>query len=223
MAEFKPNLDISNPRYGGPNGDPADYRSPNGVPNPSVGGTGFGSPNVIDSDYSSPNMPDANDPLVITHIWAPADGFNEPDGVAGAATVGVAFKTTVPGDIVSLRFRSPNDYAQTYRCSIWSAVGVKLGTVDTVTSRQGWVNAYLPGPVTISAATVYIASVFFPGGYTQITEHGYDVAKVNGIIQGIAAGDGGQANGILSLNSSESFPTTPFNNSNFWVDVGFMP
>ena len=222
MAEFKPNLLITNPRYGGPNGDPADYRSPNG-PSPSVTGTGYGSPNVTDGDYSSPNMPDANDPLVIAHIWTPASGFSAPNGPAGALTVGVAFKTTVPGDIVSLRFRSPNDYAQTYKCSIWTAAGVKLGTVDVVTSRQGWVNAYLPGPVVIAADTVYIASVFFPGGFCQRTANGYDTAHVNGVIQGIANGDGGQANGIYSFNSSESFPTTQASGANFWVDVGFMP
>jgi hypothetical protein len=223
MAEFKPNLPIDDPRYGGPNAEAANYRSPNGEPNPSVGGTGYGSLNVVDSDYSSPNMPDADDPLVVKHIWAPADGFNAPQGPAGALTVGVAFKTTVPGDIISLRFRSPNDYAQTYRCSIWSAAGVKLETIDVATSRQGWVNAYLAGPIVILANTVYIASVFFPGGYCQMTPNGYDTAHVNDVIQGIANGDGGQPNGIYSFNSSEAFPATQANGANFWVDVGFIP
>jgi hypothetical protein len=56
-----------------------------------------------------------------------------------------------------------------------------------------------------------------------MTEHGYDTAHVNGVIQGIANGDGAQANGIYSFNSSESFPTTQASGANFWLDVGFMP
>ena len=58
-------------------------------------------------------------------------------------------------------------------------------------------------------------------GLNLRTLNGYTTAHVNGLIQGIADGAGGN-NGILSLNAAETFPTIAGSAPNYWVDVGFI-
>ena len=221
MAEFKPNLPSADAKYGSPNNSPAgsQYRSPNGLKG--VAGTGYGSPNGVAAEYSSPNMPDAFDISNWISIWAPADGFNQPEEPIGPATVGVRFKTSVPGKIVGILFRNANDYPQTYQATLWSNVGVKLATAVFNTQARGWNGVYFATPVDILANTLYVASMYIPAGNIKHTIQGYNVAHVTGPIQGIANGDGG-INGIISLAANETFPTVDNNASNYWVDVGFI-
>jgi len=202
--------------------DPAGthYRSPNGSI-PSVGGIGYGSPNGVGGDYTSPNS-DAFDQTNWISIWGAADGAGQPTENLAPMTLGVRFKTTVPGVIVGIKFRSAVDYPQEYIATLWSDVGTKLGTVTFIAGTLGWQGAYFAAPVVITAATFYVASVYMRSGLNHRTLNGYTTAHVNGVIQGIADNDSGRSNGILSLNATETFPTIAGSAPNYWVDVGFI-
>lgn len=221
MAEFKPNLPSADAEYGSPNNSPAgsQYRSPNGLKG--VAGTGYGSPNGVAAEYSSPNMLDTFDETNWIRIWAPADGLNESTVNDAPITVGVRFKTTVPGVIVGILFSSATDYPQSYKLSLWSNTGTKLATVDTYIQNVGWAGAYFATPVPILANTLYVATAYLSAGRHPVTKHGYNNAHVTGVIQGIANGDGG-INGASSLAATETFPTTEVKENNYWVDVGFI-
>ena len=235
MAEFKPNYEPkSDPNYGSPNIDPVvdlpHYRSPNGSI-PSVSGTGYGSPNGVGVDYTSPNSDIAGlglglDPgpatnWSLTSIWEETEGVSQLTENLEPMTVGVRFKTTEPGRIAGIKFRSAVSYSREYTVTLWSNIGAKLGTVTFIVSGLGWQSAYFAIPVAIAVDTLYVASLFMRSGFHLRTPNGYATAHVNGVIQGIADNDGG-SNGILSLNATETFPTIAGGASNYWVDVGFI-
>lgn len=215
MAEFKPNYEPE----AGVASNLSQYCSPNGGI-PSINATGYGSPNGVGAEYASPNS-GAFDQSNWVSIWETADGANQPIESLAPMTVGVRFKTTVPGQIVGIRFRHAVNCPQEYVATLWSNTGTKLGTVTFIESTLGWQFAYFAVPVAIEANTLYVASLFMRSGLHLCTPNGYITAHVNGVIQGIADNAGG-SNSILSLNATETFPTIAGGASNYWVDVGFI-
>src|SRR5690606_27547225 len=66
--------------------------------------------------------------------------------------VGIRFTSTVPGDIVGIRYYKWPSNTGTHTATLWSAGGASLGEVDfTGESASGWQQANFPSPIRIAA------------------------------------------------------------------------
>ncbi|MDT8857835.1 DUF4082 domain-containing protein [Paracoccaceae bacterium Fryx2] len=138
--------------------------------------------------------------------------------------LGVRFTATQAGSITQLRYyRGAEDATDvdTRTLSLWDGSGNRLAfvTVTSVEGQSGWQVATLSSAVQITANTTYVASYgtvqnyAFTGGFFNTAHTGPD-----GILTGLGGG-----NGVFSAGGTGAFPTSSYNNSNYWVDVTFNP
>jgi hypothetical protein len=80
-------------------------------------------------------------------------------------------------------------------------------------SASGWQELDFSSPVAVTAGTTYVASYFTSAAHYAFTSGGLASAVTNGPLTALAAG------GVYAYESSNSFPSTSFNASNYWVDV----
>ena len=79
--------------------------------------------------------------------------------------------------------------------------------------RRGWQELDFSSPVAVTAGTTYVASYFSSTGYPAYTAQGLASAVTNGPLTALAGG------GVYAYGSSNTFPTSTYNNNNYWVDV----
>ncbi len=65
----------------------------------------------------------------------------------------------------------------------------------------------------VTAGTTYVASYFTSTGHPAATAAGLASAVTNGPLTALAGG------GVYAVGSSNTFPTSTYNNNNYWVDV----
>jgi Domain of unknown function (DUF4082)/Bacterial Ig domain len=134
--------------------------------------------------------------------------------------VGAKFRSDLAGSITALRFYKGPGTTGTHTGHLWALDGTPLATqVFATESSSGWQQVALDSPVTISANTTYVVSVFSSSG-DYVSDHPYfTAAHDNPPLHGLADGtDGG--NGVFNQGSS-AFPMTSFDASNYWTDVVF--
>ncbi|MBV9384287.1 MAG: DUF4082 domain-containing protein, partial [Streptosporangiaceae bacterium] len=68
-------------------------------------------------------------------------------------------------------------------------------------------------PVAITAGTTYVASYHTSTGHYAATGNGLSSAATNGPLTALAGG------GVYAYGSSNAFPASTFNATNYWVDV----
>ena len=92
--------------------------------------------------------------------------------------------------------------------------------------QSGWQVGTLSAPIAIAAGQTYVASYGYvfnngqgavesyaaTGGFFDSSRPGPD-----GVLTGLA----GPGNGVFAAGAPGSFPTSSFNNSNYWADVAF--
>ena len=102
--------------------------------------------------------------------------------------------------------------------SLWSSSGTLLasGTFSNE-SASGWQELDFSAPVAVTAGTTYVASFFSSTGYPAYTAQGLASAVTNGPLTALAGG------GVYAYGSSNTFPTSTYNNNNYWVDVVYSP
>ena len=152
-------------------------------------------------------------------IWqdgTPAGSFdpNDPD----AQTVGVQFRASSDGFIAGVRFYKEPDDTGAHTGSLWSSTGQLLasGTFSGETA-SGWQELDFSSPVAVTAGTTYVASYFSSTGHPAATVQGLASAVTNGPLTALAGG------GVYAYGSSNTFPTSTYNNNNYWVDVVYSP
>ena len=98
--------------------------------------------------------------------------------------------------------------------SLWSSTGTLLasGTFSGETA-SGWQELDFSAPVAVTAGTTYVASYFTSTGYPASTAQGLASAVTNGPLTALAGG------GVYAYGSANTFPTSTYNNNNYWVDV----
>lgn len=140
-----------------------------------------------------------------------------------AVEVGVRFRSNVPGTITALRFYRGTRNASGYVARLWTSSGTLLAQVPVTDGAiPGWQEVALPSPVAISANTLYVVSYYSSNG-----QFGRDVDGVlNAIVSGnltapSSASVGG--NGVYVYATGGGFPTASYKNTNYWVDVRFVP
>lgn len=158
-------------------------------------------------------------------LWPTAPPVVPPTNDDASVTLGVKFRSSVPGFVKGVRFFSCDDIAQepgSYTGQLWSSTGTLLASgVFNVTTENSWQELVFANPVLINANTTYIASYHTNGTKYVGTPGGFTAAVTNGSLtapDNVSAG----GNGVYAYGAAASFPANSVG-GNYWVDVLFSP
>lgn len=131
--------------------------------------------------------------------------------------MGMRFFSAVAGYILGIRYiKAPNDNGS-HIGRIWTDAGTLLTSVtfDAPVTTNIWQEKYLDMPLAITANTAYRVSVNASNGYPYAIQD-FSSAVVKGNLTAP------QNAGSFILGAG-SFPTSTFNNSNYFRDILFIP
>ena len=136
-----------------------------------------------------------------------------------SVTVGVTFYSDVPGSVTGVRFyKGPNNIG-THVGNLWSSTGAKLASVTFAgETASGWQQANFSTPVAITANTIYVISYTTPNG-----RHAHDQYYSWSNLSASSLHVSGSSPGVFTYGAGPLFPTSAWNDSNYWVDVIFSP
>jgi hypothetical protein len=144
---------------------------------------------------------------------------SDPD--ASSTEVGVKFSTDTAGTITGIRFYKGSLNTGTHVGSLWSSSGTLLASATFAgESASGWQQVNFSSPVAVTANTTYVASYFTSSGHYSVTQAYFTSAYINGPLTAPASTDSG-GNGVYSTGASNTFPTSTYQSTNYWVDVVF--
>jgi hypothetical protein len=131
-----------------------------------------------------------------------------------SVNLGVKFTTHVSGYVTGIRFYKGAGNDGTHVGSLWSSSGQLLARANfTGETATGWQTVTFSTPVAIEGGESYTASYLAPTG-------GYAIDQ-NYFGQSFAAPPLQATGGVYKYGTSSAFPTSQWNNSNYWVDVLF--
>ena len=111
--------------------------------------------------------------------------------------------------------------------TLWSASGAILASApftSTSSTPEGWQEVLFASPVAITANQTYIASYHAPGGHYSVNGSYFMAANQAAFtrppLRALVSGEDGP-NGVFSYGGPQTFPTSSFGDSNYWVDVVF--
>ncbi|MET7460681.1 DUF4082 domain-containing protein [Nonomuraea sp. NPDC005501] len=139
-----------------------------------------------------------------------------------AVTLGVRFRAATTGLVRGIRFYKGSLNTGTHTGALWTAGGTLLASATfSNETASGWQQVNFSTPVAVSANTTYVASYHTTSGRYSITGNYFTSARVNRPLTAFADSSGG--NGVYTYGASNSFPTSSFQATNYWVDVVFTP
>jgi hypothetical protein len=140
-----------------------------------------------------------------------------------AVNLGVRFRANQNGRITGIRFYKHAGNTGTHRGYLFSNTGTPLANaIFTGETASGWQTVLFTTPVNITANTVYVASYHSAaGGFSGTANYFTNYAHVNGPLTALSAAE--QPNGRYFYGAAGGFPNATFQNSNYWVDVVFVP
>jgi hypothetical protein len=168
--------------------------------------------------------------LALTNLTSPSPAAAE-EGVFDAGMVpdtgadpdtepvelGMRFGVTQPGTVIGVRFYGKPSAARMNTGSLWSSSGERLATSTfPTTDGLGWQSVTFDEPVRVEPGQTYVASYLAPAGYIG-EQHGFDSQVVRGSVVAPAGA------GVYRYGSRGGFPTQNWRNSNYFVDVRFVP
>lgn len=142
-------------------------------------------------------------------------------------TVGMKFKTDVPGKVTGVRFYNlpTNNGGASYTAKLYNAAGgsplsqTSANFVGSPGPGPGWQTIYFNSPVAITHTDTYVVAYHSPDCRYYLTRPGFANAIRNVPITGLTdAASGG--NGVYVY--ANSFPNSSYQASNYWVDVLFQ-
>jgi hypothetical protein len=136
-------------------------------------------------------------------------------------TLGVKFWSSQAGTISAILFYRATPSPQGYVASLYSSSGGLLGSVTMATESgpvPGWQQAVFAAPISIKANATYVAAYYAPSGGYALTPSGLTNTVTSGTLNASASASVG-GNGVFC--SGNCFPTTPYEDANFFVDVAF--
>jgi hypothetical protein len=148
---------------------------------------------------------------------------NDPIDDAIAATLGVKFWSSQSGTISAIRFYRAVANPYGYVAKLYTAGGELLASVNLAHESSplpGWQVANFPSPIPITANTTYIAAYYTSNGQNAWDEWGMSNGATYGPLTAPASAAVG-GNGVWHTNNS--FPSSTYNSSNYYVDVLFTP
>jgi len=144
------------------------------------------------------------------------------DQDTAAVELGVKFRSSTPGAVIGVRFYKSSFNTGTHTASLWSVTGTRLASaIFTGETDDGWQSVTFGSAVSIDVGVTYIASYHAPNG-RYAADDGFftDRSVTNGPLTALQSGTDGP-NGVFTYGPAGSFPTSTFNDSNYWVDVVF--
>jgi len=156
-----------------------------------------------------------------TSFWSKSSTPGTPQETddQNAVTLGLKFYSDVPGTVTAVRFYKGPQNTGSHVGALWLATGTKLAQVTfSGETASGWQQANLSSPVSIAAKTVYVVSYLAPRGNYPDDQY-YSWSTLNAKPLHVS----GSAPGVYAYGSSIGLPTQTWNDSNYWVDVVFVP
>jgi hypothetical protein len=147
---------------------------------------------------------------------------SDPD--AQAVELGLKFKVLTPGTITGVRFYKGLKNRGTHTGALWTGAGQSLATVTFHgESLSGWQVAAFATPIAVTPGQVYVVSYHTSRGHYAdddyaFTGKGAGAQQVQALADGV---DGG--NGVYQYSASSTFPTSSWKQTNYYVDVTFVP
>jgi hypothetical protein len=140
---------------------------------------------------------------------------------SSAVELGVKFRSDVAGSVTGIRFYKGPQNLGTHTGTLWSNTGLQMATATfSAESASGWQQVTFGSPVNVTANTTYVASYYAPVGRYS-SNNNYFTANTGGDtpVHGLRGSTNG-GNGVYKYGAS-GFPTSNYNNTNYWVDVIF--
>ncbi|GLS34283.1 protein of unknown function [Mesorhizobium albiziae] len=130
--------------------------------------------------------------------------------------LGMRFQTSASGFVEGIRFYKGFYNIGQHVVSLWNSSGALIATGTSVgETLSGWQTVKFSSPVQISSGTTYIAS-YHTGGYYSVNDNYFTSPYTNGTLTALG--------GVYRYTADPStFPTNSAGNSNYWVDVVFVP
>ena len=137
---------------------------------------------------------------------------------ASAVTLGLRFSSDVAGVVTGVRFYKGFNNTGTHVGTLWNSAGAALATVTFANETySGWQEASFASPVSISPNTQYVISYFAPVAHYALSV-GYDWAGVRASPLRLSASPS-----VYIYGSTNAYPISTWYNSNYFVDVVFVP
>ena len=141
------------------------------------------------------------------------------DADSGSVELGLRFSSSAAGSVTGVRFYKGPNNTGTHVGHLWSANGTLLASVTfTNETASGWQQANFSTPVSIAANAIYIISYLAPNGHYACDEN-FAWSNLNAP----PLSNSGSSPGVYAYGSGYTLPTNTWNNSNYWVDVTFIP
>ncbi|MEV4106448.1 DUF4082 domain-containing protein [Nonomuraea sp. NPDC049695] len=139
-----------------------------------------------------------------------------------AAVLGVKFRAATTGLVKGIRFYKGSQNTGTHVGALWTSGGTQLASVTfSGESASGWQQALFSTPVSINANTTYVASYSTTTGHFSYTLQQFTSEVSNPPLTALADGaDGG--NGVYAYSATNTFPTSSYQASNYWVEPLFL-
>lgn len=164
-------------------------------------------------------------------LWTPADTPGTPDSGDGTAvTVGTAFTSDSAGSVTGVRFYKSPANTGTHVGGLYNTSGTLLASVTfSGETASGWQQANFSSAVSIAANTTYIIAYFAPNGhYAADTDYWFTPSPAGGNVLNSPPLHAVPAsmtvnNGFFSYGGAITYPTSTYQDTNYWVDPVFMP
>jgi hypothetical protein len=149
-------------------------------------------------------------------VWSLANKPTNPIAAIDRNPVelGVSFTASTSGTITGIRFYKGFYDQGPHVAHLWTASGTLLASATfTDETLSGWQIATFDSPVTIAAGTSYLAS-YHTNGFYSVDEGFFTTPYTSGLLTATS--------GVFGYGPAGTFPGSTFD-SNYWVDVMFMP
>ncbi len=132
--------------------------------------------------------------------------------------VGVTFVPDADGFVSSVRFYKGAGNTGTHVGTLWTSNGTVLasGTFSNETA-SGWQTLTLPSAVPVTGGTRYVVSYFAPAGHYSGDNYTFSLRDYRAAPLAAPGRQSGVLNGVYNV--GHGFPTSSFNDSNYYVDV----
>lgn len=161
----------------------------------------------------------AQDGEVVTSFFADSTpAVLAETGDTASVELGLAFRTSVPGEVRAIRFYKATSNTGTHTGSVWGPDGRRLATVTFENeSASGWQRAVLSQPVILTPDQIYVVSYLAPRGNYSYTSAALRESVSRGPLTTVAV-----ENGRYRYGSGGTVPSQVWNSTNYFVDLEFV-